>query len=47
MSKLLFTLIALLYIDDIDLNVLNLEGKPTIEVIELRQKLLDIWHFIL
>ena len=46
-KKLMFTLISLICVDDTNLNALNLEGKSTLEVIELDQKILDAWKFAL
>ena len=41
MSQMMFTLIALMYVDDTDLNVLNTEGKSTSKVIEAGQRMID------
>ena len=38
---------ALIYIDNSDLNVLNLAYKSTLEVVEEAQALLNAWHFAL
>ena len=34
-------------VDDIDLNLLMLEGKFTIEVIKTRQRIVDSWQYVL
>ena len=47
MTKLMFTLITLTYFDETNLNVLNIEGKYALEVIELGQRMLHIWTFSL
>ena len=39
--NLMFTLIELTCVDVTDLNVLNVEGKSTLEVIDLGQKMID------
>ena len=41
MSRMVFTLIELMHVDDSNLCVLNIEGKHTLEVIELGQRMLD------
>ena len=41
MSHMMFTLIGLMCVDDTDLNVLKIEGKSTLEVIEVGQRMLD------
>ena len=41
------TIIELMCVNDIDLNVLNIEGKYALEVIELDQRILDAWQFAL
>ena len=42
MPNLVLILIAIKYVDDMDLNVFNIEVKSTLEVIESGQKILDI-----
>ena len=46
-SNLVFTRIVLKCVDEMDLNVLNIEGKHTLEVIDLDQRMLDAWKFSL
>ena len=46
-SGALFSLAALVYVDDSDLNILNLNQKSTVEVLEEAQALLNAWHFAL
>ena len=46
-SGLVFRLAALIYVDDSDLNVLNLNQKSTLEVVEEAQALLNALHFAL
>ena len=47
MSNLIFNLIELMHVDDTNLDVLNIEGKFTLELIELGQRMLDSWQFAL
>ena len=42
-----FKLVALTHVDETDLNVLNLNQKLTLEVIEEAQALLFAWQFAL
>ena len=44
---MMFTLIVLRYVDVTGLNVLNLDGKSTIKVIEIVQRIVDDWKFAL
>ena len=44
-SHIVFTLIALVCVDDTNLNVLKIEGKSTLKVIELGKIILDDWKF--
>ena len=44
-SQMMFSLIVLINVDDTDLNVLNLEGKSSIESIEIGQIIIDDWQF--
>ena len=46
-SKLMFVLITLAYVDDTDLNVLNIQDKYNLEVLEMGQKILDALQFAL
>ena len=41
LSQMMFTLIALMCLNDVDLNVLNKEGKSVLEVIEAEQRVID------
>ena len=41
MSQMMFSLIALMCVDDIDLNLLNTERKSTSEVIDAGQRMID------
>ena len=43
----MFTMIVLICVDNTCLNVLNIEGKHALEVIELGQKTLGNWKFFL
>ena len=43
--QIMFTLIALMHVGYADLNVLNLERKSKIEVIQLGQRIVDDWQF--
>ena len=47
MSGILFSLVALAHADDSSLNVLNLNKKLTIDVVEEVQASLSAWHFLL
>lgn len=46
-SGTLFSLAALVHADDADLNVLNMNQKLTLEVVEETQALLSAWQFAL
>ena len=46
-SGTLFSLAPLVHVDDSDLNILNLNQKLTLEVVEEAQALLNAWHFVL
>ena len=41
---MMFTLIVLMCVDDIDLNALDTEGKLTSEVSEAGQRMIDAWQ---
>ena len=45
MSNLMLTLIALMHVDETDLNILCVEGESASEVIDLCQRMLDAWKF--
>ena len=46
-SQMMFTLIAIIHVDYADLNVLIIEEKSVLEVIEIGQRLIDVWKFAL
>ena len=46
-SNILFQLVALLYVNNSNLKVMNLNRKSTLEVIQKVQALLNTWYFAL